>query len=291
MTTGEPEASGPTVRRIVLGGQLRRLREAAGVSREEAGYAIRGSESKISRIELGRVSFKERDVADLLTLYGIGDEEEHETFLDMVRKSNEANWLLRYNDVVPKWFQGYVSLEEAVARIQTYEILFVPGLIQTQRYTSAVIRQGLPDASEEEIEHRVKLRMQRQRVLAHPRAPRLWAVVDESALRRPIGGMDVLREQIEHLLEVTKMPNVSLQVLPMDSGRFAAESPFSILRFADAELPDLVYIEHLCGALYLDKPDDVEIYSKVSHRLAVEAQTPNDTRKTLARILREARKS
>ena len=289
--TEEVTGSGPTVMRIVLGAQLRRLREACGITREAAGDAIRGSESKISRIELGRVSFKERDIADLLTLYGITDEADRESFLHLVGTSNEPNWLFRYNDVVPRWFQDYIGLEEAVSRIQTYEVLFVPGLVQTRRYTRAVVKQGLPEASDEEVERRVTLRMQRQRLLAHPRAPHLWAVIDESVLLRPIGGKEVLAEQIAHLLDVTTHRNISLQIMPLNRGRFVAESPFSIMRFAEPELPDLVYIEHLGGALFLDKPDDVEIYTKVSHRLAVDAETPEESRARLGRIYRELRES
>ncbi|WP_295139803.1 MULTISPECIES: helix-turn-helix transcriptional regulator [unclassified Saccharopolyspora] len=281
MTTDGAAGSGPTARRLVLGGQLRRLREASGISRDDAGYEIRGSGSKISRLELGRVGFKERDVADLLTLYGVADETERATFLEMVRQSNQPGWWHRYSDLVPSWFQDYVGLEESASRIQTYEIQFVPGLLQTEAYARAIASQGMPEAVDDEVDRRVGLRMYRQRLFNQPNAPKLWAVIDESVLHRPIGGRAVLREQIEHLLEITKLATVSLQVLPFDLGRSGAEGAFSILRFAEPEIPDIVYLEHLCGALYLDKPEDVEIYSKVSHRLAVDAQTPEATRKTL----------
>lgn len=287
MTTDGAATSGPTARRLVLGSQLRRLREANGISREDAGYSIRGSGSKISRLELGRVGFKERDVSDLLTLYKVTDEAERATFLDMVRKSNEPGWWHRYSDLVPSWFQDYVGLEESASRIQTYEIQFVPGLLQTENYARAIATQGRPEASDQEVERRVRLRMQRQRLFQQPRAPRLWAVIDESVLHRPIGGRKVLREQIEHLLDVTKLPTISLQIVPLAVGRSAAEGAFTILRFAEPEIPDIVYLEHLCGALYLDKPDEVELYSKVSHRLAVDALTPDATRKRLSAFLDE----
>jgi transcriptional regulator with XRE-family HTH domain len=277
--------SGPTARRLVLGSQLRRLREASGISREDAGYAIRGSGSKISRLELGRVGFKERDVADLLTLYGVLDETERESFLDLVRRSNEPGWWHRFNDLMPSWFQDYVGLEESASRIQTYELQFVPGLLQTEKYARAVATQGRPESPEDELDRRVRLRMQRQKLFTQPKAPRLWAVLDESVLHRPIGGADVLREQIEFLLEATTMSTVTLQILPFDLGRSGAEGAFTILRFAEPELPDIVYLEHLCGALYLDKPDEVEVYSKVSHRLAVDAHTPEQTRKALKNAL------
>ncbi|GAA4835041.1 helix-turn-helix domain-containing protein [Saccharopolyspora rosea] len=286
MTTDGAAGSGPTARRLVLGSQLRRLREANGISREDAGYSIRGSGSKISRMELGRVGFKERDVADLLTLYGVTEESERESLLELVRRSNEPGWWHRYSDLMPTWFSDFVGLEESASRIQTYELQFVPGLLQTENYARAVASQGRPESSSDEIDRRVRLRIQRQRIFSQPRAPRLWAVIDESVLHRPIGGSKVLREQIEHLLEMTRFPTVSLQVLPFNLGRSAAEGAFTILRFAEPEIPDIVYLEHLCGALYLDKPDEVEVYSKASHRLAVDAHTPEQTRRTLAAALK-----
>ncbi|MCI2418984.1 helix-turn-helix domain-containing protein [Saccharopolyspora sp. K220] len=288
MAPDSATGSGPTARRLVLGSQLRRLREASGITREDAGYAIRGSGSKISRLELGRVGFKERDVADLLTLYNVGDEAEREAFLDLVRRSNEPGWWHRFNDLMPSWFQDYVGLEESASRIQTYEIQFVPGLLQTEKYARAVATQGRPEFPEDELDRRVRLRMQRQKLFSQAKAPRLWAVIDESVLYRPIGGRAVIREQIEFLLETTTMPTVSLQILPFELGRSGAEGAFTILRFGEPELPDIVYLEHLCGALYLDKPDEVEVYSKVSHRLAVDAQTPEQTRKTLKAALKDA---
>jgi transcriptional regulator with XRE-family HTH domain len=259
---------------MVLGGQLRRLREGRNISREQAGDAIRGSESKISRLELGRVSLKERDVSDLLHLYGVTDDGERASFLELVRESNQPGWWHRYHDLVPKWFQDYVGLEESASRIQTYEVAFVPGLVQTEQYARAVVRRGLPDAPPDEVERRVNLRMRRQELLAEPSSCRLWAVVDEAVLHRAVGGTDVLREQLKHLLDVTTQSNISLQVVPFRSGGSAAETSFTLLRFAERELPDIVYLEHLCGALYLDKPDEVEIYTKVVQRLAVEAETP-----------------
>ena len=277
--------TGPTARRMVLGGQLRRLREGQNISREAAGEAIRGSESKISRLELGRVSLKERDVSDLLQFYGVTDGGELESFLQLVRESNQPGWWHRYHDLVPRWFQDYVGLEESASRIQTYEVAFVPGLVQTEQYARAVVRRGLPDAPDDEVERRVSLRMHRQDLLAEPSTCRLWAVVDEAVLHRAVGGADVLRMQLEHLLDVTAQSNISLQVVPFRFGGSAAETSFTLLRFAERELPDIVYLEHLCGALYLDKLDEVEIYSKVAQRLAVEAETPDESRRTLEKVL------
>jgi hypothetical protein len=285
--SGEQPSGAPTARRIVLGAQLRRLREAADISRADAGYAIRGSDSKISRMELGRVGFKERDVADLLSMYGVHDQDERNIFLDMVRKSNERGWWHRYSGTMPNWFQDYVGLEESAALIQSYELQFVPGLMQTEDYIRAVVSHGRPELLDQDGERRVALRMQRQKVLTRQGAPRVWAVVDESVLHRPIGGPRVLREQIEHLLDLTKQPNVTLQILPYHMSGYAAEGAFSILRFAEPTLPDIVYIEHLSGALYLDRIEELEVYGRVIDRLAVDAETPDRSRQLLSKFRQE----
>ncbi|GAB3448006.1 helix-turn-helix transcriptional regulator [Actinophytocola sediminis] len=279
------ELSGaPTARRIVLGASLRRLREAADISRAAAGYAIRGSDSKISRMELGRVGFKERDVADLLTMYGVTEDREREVFLEMVRKSNERGWWHRYTDLMPDWFQDFVGLEESASLIQNYELQFVPGLLQTEEYSRAVASHGRPERLDEPTERRVRLRLQRQKVLSRPGAPRLWAVVDESVLHRPIGGPAVLRRQIDHLLEMTRQPNITLQIVPYAMSGYAAEGAFSMLRFAEPALPDIVYVEHLGGALYLDRSNEIELYGRVIDRLAVDAETPDNSRQLLTKI-------
>ncbi|GAB1509538.1 helix-turn-helix domain-containing protein [Actinophytocola sp. KF-1] len=284
---GGEQSGAPTARRIVLGAQLRRLREAADISRADAGYAIRGSDSKISRMELGRVGFKERDVADLLTMYGVTDEEERRVFLDMVRKSNERGWWHRYSGTMPNWFQDFVGLEESASLIQSYELQFVPGLMQTEDYIRAVVGHGRPELIDQEGERRVALRLQRQKVLTRQGAPRVWAVVDESVLHRPIGGPRVLRQQIEHLLELTRQPNVTLQILPYNMSGYAAEGAFSMLRFAEPSLPDIVYIEHLSGALYLDRVEELEVYGRVIDRLAVDAETPDRSRQLLSKFRQE----
>ncbi len=283
-STGDPSGGGPTARRIVLGTQLRRLREAAEISRADAGYSIRGSESKISRLELGRVGFKERDVADLLTMYGVSDPGEREVFLEMVRRANEPGWWHRYTDLMPNWFHEYVGLEESASRIQTYELQFVPGLMQTEDYARAIATRGWFQVGSQRAERQVAMRMQRQSLLAGSDAPKLWAVIDESVLHRPIGGRRVMLAQIEHLLELTKRPNITLQVVPYKLSGYGAEGSFTMLRFALPELPDVVYIEHLNGALYLDKRSETELYARVFDRLTVDARTPDHTRQLLAKV-------
>jgi len=282
---------GPTVLRMMLGAHLRRLREAQGVSREDAGWEIRSSESKISRMELGRVSFKERDVADLLSLYGITDEDpERERLITLARQANTPGWWHRFGDVLPGWFQSYLGLEAAATLIRSYEVQFIPGLLQTREYARAVVLLGHPKAREAELDRRVELRIARQELLTKPGAPQLWAVLDEAALRRPIGGPEVLRGQIEALIEATKSPNVRLQIVPFDAGGHAAAGgAFTILRFPEEDLPDVVYIEQLTSALYLDKPEDLDDYTETMERLCVEADQPGQTADTLARILKETR--
>lgn len=269
------QSGGPTVLRILLGSQLRRLREAKDITREDAGYEIRSSESKISRLELGKVSFKERDVADLLTLYGVTDAAERESLLELARGANKRGWWHTYTDILPSWFESYVGLEEAAARIRTYEVQFVPGLLQTEQYARAVAASGHPEISEEEMSRKVSLRMKRQQLLCSADPPRLWAVVDEAALRRPIGGPDVMREQLEYLVEVSKLPNVILQVMPFRLGGHAAEGgAFTVMRFPESDLPDVVYVEQLTSALYLDTRKDVDLYAEAMERLCVDAATP-----------------
>lgn len=274
----------PTARRMVLGAQLRRLREAAGITRAEAGYNIRGSESKMSRLELGRVGFKPRDVEDLLTMYGVHDPREREIFLDMVEQSNQPGWWYRYNDTMPGWFSDYVGLEESAARIQTFELQFVPGLLQTEEYARTIASYGRSDFASTSVERRIALRMRRQKVLTRPDPPRLWAFVDEAVLRRPIGGPKVMKAQLDALLEWTSLPHITLQILPYERSGHAAEGAFSVLRFAEPELPDVAYIEHLTGALYLDKLDELEPYGRAIDRLAVDAEAPEQSRAMIDKL-------
>ncbi|WP_239404432.1 helix-turn-helix transcriptional regulator [Frankia sp. Cj3] len=277
---------GPTVCRIILGSQLRRLREDNGISREDAAYSIRASESKISRLELGRVGFKERDVADLLTLYGILDEAERTPLLSLAREANRPGWWHSHSDVLPGWFPFYIGLEEAAVLIRTYEIQFIPGLLQTEDYARAIITQGYKGIPAETIERRISVRMNRQKLLMKPDRPRLWVVVDEAALRRPIGGPEVMRAQLEHLMALTERPNLTFQIMPFHFGGHAAEGgAFSVLRFPGKNLPDVVYLEQLGGAVYLDRREEVDRYLNVMNRLCLDSLLPADSTDALSRIL------
>ncbi|GGU72142.1 transcriptional regulator [Streptomyces albospinus] len=280
------ESSGSVVRRILLGSQLRRLRESRGITREAAGYSIRASESKISRMELGRVSFKARDVADLLTLYGVGDEQEREALLALAREANVAGWWHSYGDVLPGWFQTYVGLEGAASLIRVYEVQFVHGLLQTEEYAHAVVSRGMPGAPAADVQRRVALRQERQKLLISERAPQLHCVLDEAALRRPYGGRAVMRGQLKHLIDISERPNVQLQVMPFNFGGHAGESgAFTMLRFPESDLSDVIYLEQLTSALYLDKAEEVAQYERAMTRLQEDSPNPSQTRDLLRGLL------
>lgn len=277
-----------TVLRMLLGHRLRRFREAAGISADEAGYEIRATRSKISRMECGRVGFKERDLADLLALYGITDERVVAGVVSLARQASARGWWAGYGDVLADWFEAYLGLEATASLIRTFELQFVHGLFQTEAYAWAVTRLGHQAAPAAEIGRRVRLRLQRQRLLSGADPPRVWSVLDEAALRRPVGGRAVLRAQLRHLIEVAQLPRVSLQVVPFRrGGHAAAGGSFTVLRFGEADLPDIVYIEQLTSALYLDARTEVDHYMEVMDRLSAEALTPADTTRFLSQISHE----
>lgn len=290
LSWGDPRAEGPgggsVVRRILLGSQLRRLRESRGITREAAGYSIRASESKISRMELGRVSFKARDVEDLLTLYGVSDDRERDSLLGLAKEANVAGWWHSFGDVLPGWFQTYIGLEGAASLIRIYEVQFVHGLLQTEAYAHAVVTRGMPDAPPAEIDRRVALRLERQKTLVSEHSPRLHVVLDEAALRRPYGDRAVMQAQLRHLIEVSEHPNVTLQVMPFSFGGHAGESgAFTMLRFPESDLSDIVYLEQLTSALYLDKREEVAQYERVLERLTEDSPDPAETRDLLRGLL------
>jgi transcriptional regulator with XRE-family HTH domain len=279
---------GPTVVRIVLGTQLRRLREAAGVTREQAGDAIRASHAKISRLELGRVGFKERDLEDLLTCYGVSDAAQRAALLELVKPANARGWWQQDGDLLPSWFEMYLRLEQEASYIRTFQVQFVPGLLQSEDYARRVILAGHGAESGFEVDRRVRLRMNRKKMLVEPGGPQFWAVIDEAALRRPFGGAEVMRDQLEHILEMSELPNVTVQVLPFSAGSHAAAGgPFTLLRFAEADLPDVVYLEQLNSAVYVDKRSDVEDYLGVIEQVSVQAMPPAESRAAI-RAMRDS---
>ena len=275
---------GPTVLRILLGTQLRRLREARGITAQEAAREIRASESKISRMELGRNAVREVDVADLLSLYGITDPAEREQLLSLASQANQPGWWHRYQDVLPSWFQAYIGLEESAESIRSYDMQFVPGLLQTEEYAAAVIALG--EFSLEETERLVFLRKERQRRISSG-CLRLTAVIDEIALRRPLAEPALMRAQLEYLLDISDRPAFTLQVRPLATGAHVAPASFSILKFASAELPDVVYVEQLTSAMYLDKAADVDRYTAAMDRISATSATPNQSKEIIRALLKE----
>lgn len=272
-----PDPGGPIVRRMLVGAQLRRLREARKITRGEAAGAIRGSESKISRLELGRLSFRERDLEDLLTLYGVRRTAERESLLALARDANTPRWWQPYDDVLPPWLETFIGLESDASQIRTYESFFVPGLLQAEEYARTVL--GMvqaghrPPPSAEEVELKVGLRTKRQQILLRTGSTtRLVAVISELALRHVVGEDVVMEKQLRHLLELQEHPRVTIHVVPFRMGRTAGELvPFTILGFAGSDLADVVYVEHLSGAVYLDKPEDVDPYTVAFDQLLGEA--------------------
>jgi transcriptional regulator with XRE-family HTH domain len=289
--SGEPGSAraGATVPRLLLGHQLRRLREAAAMTPEQAGYQIRASRSKISRIENGRVGMKDRDVADLLTLYGVTDQQTRAATLELARRASAPGWWAEYSDILPSWFAGYLGLEAAASVIRTFEIQFVHGLFQTADYARAVTLLGNTAATRAEVDRRVGLRLQRQELLRAADPPRVWSVMDEAALRRPVGGRKVMQAQLRQLAETAAaLPSVTLQAVPFRrGGHAAAGGSFTLLRFGEPDLPDMVYIEQLTTALYLEGPEHVDHYLEVMNRVSAEALTPAGTVRFIRKIMSE----
>jgi transcriptional regulator with XRE-family HTH domain len=293
-------AAGPTVLRLVVGARLRRLREAAAMTAADAGSAIRGSHSKISRLEGGKTRFKLRDVDDLLTYYGIGDDAERAEIRAMAELANRPAWWSAYGDVIPAWFEAYLGFEQAAGLVRGYEPQFIPGLLQTADYAAAVLRLGRDSAGRDtagrdtagrdsaaptDLDRLVDLRMRRQQVLYRTEPVKLWVVIDEAVLRRPVGGRDTMRTQLRHLVSVAALPHVTVQLLPFRAGgHVAAGGPVSIVRFREIQIPDIVYLEHLATADYYDKPASVAPYLDVMNRLSVQAERPDTTLELLDQI-------
>lgn len=276
-------AGAPTVLRILLGTQLRRLRESRGISAQTAAKAIRGSESKISRIELGRSAVREIDVADLLNLYGIADATEREQLLTLASQASEQGWWHRYQDVIPQWFQYYIGLEESAESIRSFDTQFVPSLLQTEDYAAAVIQ--LDGYTPAEAKRRVYLRKERQRRFASG-GVRLWAIIDEIALRRPVGNPAARHAQLQHLLEISDRPGLTIQICPLLTGAsYAAPGSFSILKFATDDLPDIVYVEQLTTALYLDKRADADRYTQAMDQIAASSTTREQTTEIIQSVI------
>jgi transcriptional regulator with XRE-family HTH domain len=279
--------SAPTVLRLVLGKRLRHLREQAGVSFEEAARAIEVTALTVRRIEKAEVGLRIPYVRELLRAYGV-PAAEVDDFLALAREANKPGWWYSYRDVLPDWFSAYVSLESEAGVIRLYEPHYVPGLLQTRDYATALMRVGFPNATKQDVARRVALRMKRQDLLAKPDAPAVWAILDETVLRRPVGGREVMRAQFDRLTEALDLPKVRIQIMRFGVGAHpGAFGPFHHFRFGFSELPDIVYTESLVGAVYVDRPDVVVSYLEVLDRMSVQAEPVARTRAILGELRKE----
>ncbi|MFK4067828.1 helix-turn-helix domain-containing protein [Streptomyces sp. NPDC029674] len=279
--------SAPTVGQVVLGRRLQDLRESAGLKREEAAKILRVAPATVRRMETAEVALKIPYLQLLLKSYGVADDEA-DAFVTLAEEANRPGWWQRFHDILPGWFSMYVSLEGAASLIRSYEPHFVPGLLQTEEYARGVMRSGaIGQTRPADIERYVALRMERQSLLTREDAPRLWVVMDETALRRPVGDAEVMRNQFDRLLEAAELPHVTLQVAAFAAGPHPGTyGPFVLFRFAMAELPDMVYSEYLTGAVYLDARKEVATHLEVMDRMAAQAATAQRTKE----ILRDLRK-
>jgi transcriptional regulator with XRE-family HTH domain len=278
----ERRQDGPTVLRILLGTQLRRLREARGITAQQAARALRETDSQITRLEQGLVAVREVDIIDLLSLYAIADPAEREEILILAGQANQPGWWHKYQDVLPAWFQAYSGLEEWTESIRSYDSQFIPSVLQTDDYATALL--ALCDFSWDEAERLVLLRKERQ-LQFDSGCPHLWAIVDEVALTRQVGSRETMRAQLEHLSSMCDEPGLTLQVVPDSAGAYLAPGSFSILRFAAPGLPDVVYLEQLTSAIYLDKPTDVEAYATVINKLRTAAAPPEESKEAIRGLL------
>jgi transcriptional regulator with XRE-family HTH domain len=272
----------------MLGVQLRQLREDAGITPDEAAWRIRASRSKISRLENGRSRFKERDMSDLLDLYGVTDPEVTAGLLELADQANAPTWWAKSGGVLPSWFEPYLGLEASATLIRSFDLQFVNGLFQTEAYARAVTLIGLRNPDPGEVSQRVEVRMRRQELLTAADPPRVWSVLDEAAIRRPVGTAAVMREQLEHLIRLAEHPNVTVQLIPFSAGAHdGAGGAFTVLRFAEPDVPDVVYFEQLAGAQYLDKRTETDRYLDVINRLSATALDPGATVGFLTQAIRE----
>ncbi|KIZ13525.1 helix-turn-helix domain-containing protein [Streptomyces natalensis] len=271
----------PTVRRRRLGQELRRLREDKGMTAEQVAERLLVSQSKISRLENGRRSISQRDVRDLCSVYEVEDHRIVDSLMQMAKDSRQQGWWHAFGDIP---YSVYIGLETEAASLRVYESLLVPGLLQTPGYAEAVIPGAVPELAPENLEKRIQVRMRRQERVSDPKRPlRLWVVLDESALRRVVGSHLIMREQLDHLVEMSHLPHVTVQVLPYDTGAHAGMSgTFSILEFDDASDSSVVYIEGVTSDLYLEKTNDVHKYTIMYEHLRAQALNADQSREFIA---------
>ncbi|MEU3184468.1 helix-turn-helix transcriptional regulator [Streptomyces sp. NPDC006923] len=276
----------PTVRRRRLGQELRRLRELKGMTAEEVAERLLVSQSKISRLENGRRSISQRDVRDLCGVYEVEDQRVVDSLMQMAKDSRQQGWWHAFGDIP---YSVYIGLETDAASLRVFEPQVVPGLLQTRPYAEALINGALPESTTPDVDKRVGVRLRRQDRVTAPEDPlRLWAVVDEAALRRVVGDRQLMREQLEHLIEQSQLPHVTVQVLPFEMGAHPGISGhYAILEFPDAADSSVVYIEGVTSDLYLEKANDVQRYSVMYEHLRAQALNVDQTRQLIAEIAKD----
>jgi transcriptional regulator with XRE-family HTH domain len=277
----------PTVRRRRLALELRRLREVARLTCEEVAEHLECSTSKISRIETGRVSVSPRDVRDMLDLYGVSAQQ-GASLVQLARDSRQKGWWHAYSDTIQPRFATYIGLESAASEIRIYEVTLIPALLQTEEYARTVITAGTVGGDHDGVARNVELLMARQPPLTSDDPPRLWAVLDEAALRRTVGGAGLMRLQLEHLRDLSRLPNVAIQVIPFGAGAHPAMGrPFVILAFPERADPDVVYLEDLTSALYVEDVDEVDRYNMFFNHLRATALSFEDSATLITSAIKE----
>ncbi|WP_101830467.1 helix-turn-helix domain-containing protein [Frankia canadensis] len=278
----------PTMRRRKLGAELKRLRLVAGLTMREAAKVLRATESKVSRMENGHVPFKQMDIEDLLDLYGVRDAATRAELVDLGRDTRAVGWWHTFSDAVPQDFELYLGLEAGAATVSAFTCGFIEGLLQTPAYATVLIRGAAPGASVSEVDRRVRLRLERQHRLADANPPHLRVIMDEAVLRRPIGGPEVFRDQLRHLVSCAQRPNITLQVLPFGRGWHPAVGrSFTILAFPEDVCADVVYVEEVGSSLYVEKPGATARYKRMLDELAVIAMPPDESVQLIRTISEE----
>lgn len=278
------DIEGPTLRRRRLGAELKRCREAAGLTQQDVSRHFEWHAAKVTRIETARVAVTPRDVRDLLTLYNVRDQGYREALVELARLSRERTWWTDYRDIMRPG--NFVGLEAAASSMRAWEPIIVPGLLQTEAYMRALIKTGRSTDTPQQIDRRVALRLTRQSRLRGARPLELSAIIDESVLRRVIGGEDVMTEQLKHLIDTAGLPNVTLQILPFSAG----EHPFlggsaALLEFRETTHLDVVYLEGIAGDYYEEQPDEVARYRQEFERMSAKALDHRTTIKMIESLL------
>lgn len=282
-----PNRSSPTVRRRRLAAEMRKLRKESGKTREQVAEFVGCSPVTVTRIESGQSAPRVADAARMLELYGVtGDR--REVLITLCREARRRGWWQQHSGAIPAWFEVYVGLEEEASEIRTYEPELIPGLLQTEGYTRAVMLADVVVPPDEEIERRIAVRMKRQERLEGEDAPKMWVVLNEAALHREVGGRATLRDQLRYLVDVSRRSRVVIQVLAYSAGAHPAmDGAFVILRFPEPADPDVAYVQYRRGSLYLEEPSDVGFYGEVFDHLRARALGPDESRALIAQLADE----